>query len=165
MVDRRIINYLRENKNKFPQEVLKRKLIEASYPKDQIEEGIRIVYEGFVPKEKISFWDFKSIKIYKTFREKLLDFLAGFFTPAIFGLGIYFLLGILSAFIYPFYPFRYFFSLFRIFLLAILGIQIFGIFYFWRKRKYLARGFLFSLILPLILIGLFFLILLIFRRF
>jgi len=162
MVNQNIINYLKENEDKFPQEVLKKRLIEAGYPKDQIEEGIRIVYKGVsIPPtppgvaRKTNFWDFKTIKIYTNFGEKILDFLAGFFAPIVIGLGIYLFFGILGFFIYPF---RY---LFWIFPLGILIAEIFGIFYFWRRRHYFARGLLFFLILPfiLILIGLFLLFL------
>jgi hypothetical protein len=158
MVNQNIIDYLRENKDKFSQEVLRKKLIEAGYPKDQIEEGIRIVYEKLpiplsppeAPRET-SFWDFKSVKIYTNFGEKLLDFLAGFFAPIIIGWGISWLLGISAYFMYPSFGFRWILSL------GILIAQIFGIFYFWKRRHYFARGLLFCLILLsiLIIIGLF----------
>lgn len=158
MVNQNILNYLRENKDKFPQEVLRKKLVETGYPLNQIEEGIKIVYEGTpippVPPmpQRTDFWDFKSIKIYTNFGEKLLDFLAGFFAPIIIGWAISFLFGILRFFIY--YPFG---GLSWIFYLGILIAQIFGIFYFWKKRHYFARGLLFCLILLpiLIIIGLF----------
>lgn len=68
MPNQYIVDYLKENKDRFPFEILKEKLIKAGYPDNQIEEARRIVYERKEidlstpiiswPKKTTNFWDF-----------------------------------------------------------------------------------------------------------
>lgn len=160
MINENILKYLRGNKDKFSQQVLKEKLVGAGYPRDQIGEGIRIIYGGEVPPSpaagaKTSFWDFKSARTYTSSGEKFVDFLAGFFAPPVavfvssffFG-GFFNILGLMPrSFFYGFGPLTW------IFPLAGFIFHIWAIFYFWKRRRYLARGLLFILILPLTFIG------------
>jgi len=43
MVNQYIVNYLKENKDKFPIDVLKKRLSEAGYPEKEIEEAINLI--------------------------------------------------------------------------------------------------------------------------
>lgn len=89
MVRPNIINYLRENKDKFSQKMLKEKLIKADYPKDQIEEEILPILSE-LPRET-NFWDFKSIKISTNFGEKLFRFSGWLVCPIIIGISRFFI--------------------------------------------------------------------------
>ncbi len=148
MVNERIINYFREYKDRFPKEVLKEKLITAGYPEKEVKEGIEVVYG-----RRKDFRELETAKLYTTSGQKLLDFLIGFFAPEIVSIVVYFLL-----YLFSFYFKVYFHSLFIFFILLILILvgQIFGIFYFWKKRKYLALGLLFALLFPFIVLGVLF---------
>jgi len=160
MVDEVIINYFKKYKDRFPKEVLKEKLINAGYPEEEVKEGIEIVYG-----KKRNLRRLETTKLYITSAEKQLDFLIGFFAPGIvstiFSLIVYYFLHLLG------FSFRVYFHSFFAFLIPILtlGGHIFGIFYFWKRRRYLALGLLFALLFPFILLGLlilFFLLIIIF---
>lgn len=128
MANENILAYLRGNKEKYPIEVLRKKLAGAGYPLDQIEEGIRVVYGGETPslpssKAKTSFWDFRSVRVYRSGGEKIIDALFGFFVVGIFA---------------PWLIFSIFRSLvgFPIILLFDIG----SIMYLWRRRRFMAFG-------------------------
>lgn len=129
MSNRYIIDYLRQNKDKFPIEALKKKLLEAGYPEKEIDEAIKIVQEPVSKFQKTeratNFWDFTHKKIYHSGKEKLLDFIA----------GILFL--IISAVIFEIIPFGLFFSPI-LFLAAI-------IYFFIIKRGYIPWGIILGL--------------------
>lgn len=85
-MNQNVIDYLQENKGKFSQEVLISALQKANYSMLDIDEGIQIVYvENVLPvalipeSNAISFWDFKSKKVYTNASDKWGDFLLGFF--------------------------------------------------------------------------------------
>lgn len=145
------LEYLRQNKDKFPLEVLRKKLIEAGYPQDQIEEGIRIVYGGQIPSpsavaSSLSFWDFRNVRVYRTAGQKVIDALFGFFVVP-FVVGIPFtLLFVFSGFSYGFRSSGDF-GFVNLATFAPFVIQIALIFYFWQKRRYLAYGLTVSVIL------------------
>lgn len=146
------VEYLRQNKDKFPPESLRKRLIEAGYPLDQIAEASRIVY-GEKPSfpspvgAKASFWDFKNVRVYQTTGEKFLDVLFGFFIlPFIIGIPFTLLFGFLG-FSYGFRDFGQFgfgFPILIIFIPTIIRIVL--IFYFWQRRRYIVYGLIASLI-------------------
>lgn len=77
MPNQYIIDYIRRNKDRFPFEVLREKLLKAGYPAYQIVEAEELVYK---PK-KISetpFWDFWHKKFYTSGSQKILDLMIGF---------------------------------------------------------------------------------------
>jgi hypothetical protein len=142
MANKYIIDYLKENKDKFSLDVLKKKLIEAGYPEREIEEAMKIFQQ---PTSKIAktervltnFWDFRHKKIYISRKEKFFDFVTGF----LFKIILSFIMGI---FRFSFYPVRYFLT--PLYLMVI-------IYCFLIKRGYISWGIIFgsffSLIFPL----------------
>jgi len=142
MANENITTYLQENKEKYSVEVLAGKLRSAGYPEDQIQEGVRLVYgggaSGVAPTgAKTSFWDFRSIRVYRSGGEKIIDALFGFFV-----------VGTLAP-LPIFLIFRGFVG-FPIMMLFYIGFVI----YLWRRRKFMALGVLALFALPL-LAGLF----------
>ena len=110
---------------------------------------------------KTSFWEFRSVKIYTSLGEKLLDFFVGLMIP---GLAADIFLSRLAAFMYEQAKQEYLQFSIKDFLSASLPlfivdvILIFGLFYFWKRRRHLAYGFLISLIFVILqtfLLGLF----------
>ena len=106
---------------------------------------------------KTSFWDFKTPKTYTGTGEISLDFLAGWLIPAI--IINYLWSQAFSRIIAPRFEqlveigsYEHFtFPLeqalpFLIPFIVLILLLIFGVFYFWKRRKYLAYGFLISLI-------------------
>jgi hypothetical protein len=81
---KRITEYLQENKNGFSREELTATLSKAGYGLEEINQGIKSVYENqpaqaipTVP-VKSDFWDFQSKKTYFDSSEKWIDSLSGF---------------------------------------------------------------------------------------
>lgn len=147
MSNQYIVDYLKENKDRFPFEALKEKLLKAGYPSDQIEEAKKIVYEGkeeiFAPPPPISkpekvigFWDFWHKKTYTSGKEKILDFITGFIFIIILGYILGFLFDILN-----------FHRFFGYNILLRFVIHLFLIIYFLIKRKYIALGIICEIIL------------------
>lgn len=153
MPNQYIIDYLKQNKDKFSFETLKEKLLKAGYSLAQIEEARKIVYEikeekvrvapMLKPKEVTSFWDFSHKKVYTSGKEKILDFIIGFLSTIMlkFLLDICFLNLLLRS------------EVFYYFILNLV-IYLILIIYFLLKRKYIALGiicyFLFSFLRILI---------------
>ena len=100
---------------------------------------------------KTSFWDFKTPKSYSNLVEKVLDLLLGLFVAHIptgfFAAKYVSIVYKQLAAIEPTYSFSV--SDFLPILIPLLLLVVFlipGVFYFWRRRKYLALGLLISLI-------------------
>jgi len=145
MPNQYIIDYLKKNKDKFPFEVLKQKLLKAGYPGDRIEEARKIVYEGkeeiitppppvIKPKEVIGFWDFWHKKVYTSGKEKILDLVVGFVFAIILEYIMIFGLRLIIGGIYGFSLLNF---------AVILTLLI----YFFVKRKYIAWGMLCAIFL------------------
>jgi len=133
MAKKYIIDYLKENKDKFPLEFLKKKLLGAGYPEGEIDEAIKIlqqpIQEVLKPERiSVSFWDFRHKKTYLSKKEKLLDFVAGF----LFKIILSFIVRALGFF---FYPGRY---------LLIPFYLIVIIYCFVIKRGYISWGIIFG---------------------
>ena len=144
MPNQYIVDYLKQNKDKFSIRVLKKKLLEAKYPEKEIEEAIKIVQRPIkkVPKpEKVStnFWDFKHKKNYTSKKEKLLDFIAGFLFVIILIILKYLFRMIFSLGELHFYGFRSFVNL--LYLIAL-------IYFFVKKRGYISWGIILGSLLP-----------------
>ncbi len=155
MANENILTYLRENKERYPIEVLRKKLVGAGYPQNQVEEGIRIVYGGEAPSPpkigpKHSFWDFKNVRTYYSTGEKILDALFGFF---IVSSVVNFILGSFLRIIFGYGGYYGGYGLFNISQLVLWGIQIGAVIYFWRRRRYLAYGLAASLVLGVLFGG------------
>ncbi len=85
-----IINYFRENKDKFSREILVGELRKIGHSEADILESVQLVYGAnssvvmpIPPSIQNNFWDFKSKKVYTKTLDKLKDFLFGFFGPYI----------------------------------------------------------------------------------
>lgn len=136
-----IEKYFKENKNKYPQEILINELKKSGYKEEDIREGAKKVFGdrkmanpegqhgGTNP-----FWDFTKKKIYQSGSEKFLDFLFGFFAPWVSGL-----LNLISP-------------LFALFLF--IG-YIFALFYLFNRRRYIFYGLIADMLLPIIALILF----------
>ena len=146
------VEYLWQNKDRYVIEKLKEQLRKLGYPENVIAAATEKVYLG-TSKEGLSsegkgvggarqsFFDFRSKKVYRSLGEKILDFFAGFFgilvLHLLFGVGGGLLrYGPLSGIS-----------------LLVFVVQIVLIFYFWRRRRYLARGLLSAILIPLLLVG------------
>jgi len=149
-----VAEYLKANKDKFTLDVLRQKLLEAGYQKEVIDQAVLEVFQigGVKPavlKATAGFFDFRNVKTYHTFGEKLVDFLIGWFLVGWLGSLLIYLVVVrfFSNFLDAYA--RYIFMLFS--LLVIFALHIFGIFYFWKRRHYLARGLVFAILLSIIL--------------
>lgn len=148
MPNQYIVDYLKRNKDRFPFEVLKEKLLKAGYPSDQIEEAREIVHEGkeeivtpppvIKPKKVISFWDFWHKKTYTSGKEKIQDFIIGFIFIIILRYVLVFLFNILGLYGFSGYILSF-------------VIDLFLIIYFLIKRKYIALGIICEIILASVL--------------
>lgn len=78
-MNQKIINYLKENKDKYSKDALAKELEKASYNLKDIGEGVDIVFGGAVAAGAGGFGNFKSRKIYTKKSEKIKDFLFGLF--------------------------------------------------------------------------------------
>lgn len=121
-MNQQIINYLKENKDKYSKEALIKELEKVGYNKKDTNEGIDIVFGGAAVVS--NFWDFKSKKVYAKKSEKIKDFLFGF-------------LGIIAI--------NFCVDLLVFFLGAIVSIggfvfYIFLLFYFFNRRRYIFYG-------------------------
>lgn len=140
-----ILDYLKQNRDKFPLDILKKKLIEAGYPEREIEEAIKIIQK---PKKiPTSFWDFRHKKIYISKKEKFLDFVFGFFV----GLAIPLILNLLGGLLF-YRTFGFSRIIFNLIFYLILIIYFFII-----KRGYISIGIILSFPLQLLSILLFWL--------
>lgn len=132
------VNYLSQHKETYPLESLKIQLQNNGYPKELIDEAVAEVFLGKKREEGQArgFFDFKNKRTYNSFGSKLADFLFGFVGAIAVSWFIYSLLSYVFG-----YSFRYYlYSGIRgIAVSIVLGI---GIFYFWKRRHYFARGIL-----------------------
>ena len=111
---------------------------------------------------KTSFWDFKSKKVYTNIGDKILDFLGALIIASI---PINFLGSKIFSIRYEQFgaidPYDEVFSISNI-LPSLIGtfvvilLFILGIFYFWKRRRYIAYGFLLQLVIAVLLIFLLF---------
>ncbi len=126
MPNEQVVNYLRENKEKFSKETLSEQLKQSGYPEADIVSGIAAVYDDASPTTaSAAFWDFKVTRVYRTSGERTGDALFGFFAPMLF-------------FIIPFGPFL---------------ADIFFLAYFWNRRRYIAYGVLDRWVIGIIVVG------------
>lgn len=88
-MNQNIIIYLRENKEKYPKDVLAAELRKSGYVEGDIAEGVAQVFDGLVapvaPAIKTSFWNFKDKKVYTSTGQKWADFLFGVFGVLLVG--------------------------------------------------------------------------------
>lgn len=129
-MNQQVINYLKENKDKYPKEVLIKELEKAGYNPKNISEGVGIV---FGVAKVGGFWDFKSKKVYTNRSEKVKDFLFGF-------LGII----VVNYFLYRFAP--------PFGIVVGFVLYFFTLFYFvnLNRRKYIVDGLIFTIIFSII---------------
>jgi len=162
MANPTIVQYLQGNRSKYPVDALKKRLLESGYPANEIDTAVAEVFGGAAPAPVSagtrSFFDFRTPRTYVSFGKKLGDFLFGFFgvfvVNIVLGGFVGSLLGIMVRSLIG-YGSGYSSSLPSLGPLLGVGlliIEIWLIFYFWKRRHYLARGILFALLLPLILI-------------
>lgn len=135
----KIIGYLQENKNSFGREKLIDTLSKSGYRSEEIDQGIRSVYENQLaptsstPPVKSDYWDFHTKKAYTDSSEKWLDILSGF------GFSVFFA-GIMN-------------------IIPILGIiffyaaSIFLIIFFSSRRVFIMTGLAFGLVISPIIAG------------
>ncbi len=142
--------YLEENKAKYPRETLAGELRGGGYPEDEIQAGLQAVYGVGEAAPHASFWDFRSVRVYRSKGEKFIDVLAGFFAPWISGVFFGFFSGLFGIGGPLFYPLRFVFMLFPIFFLI---VDIWAIFYLWRRRHYFALGLLANFVIAALIIG------------
>lgn len=134
-MNQQVINYLKENKDKYSKEALIKELEKAGYNKKDISEGVGVVFNGTVVAKADDFWDFKSRKIYIKKFEKIKDFLFGF-------LGII----VINYFLYL--------SILIIGFIGDIGSLIFYILilgYFFNRRRYIFYGLISVVIVGVIL--------------
>ncbi len=130
-----IEKYLRENKNKYPKEILIDELKKSGYKDEDIRKGIGEVFgnkTGHQEKQSAeagSFWDFSKKKIYQSGSEKFLDFLFGLFAPWILGI-----LNLISP----------------LFGLVLFAGYIFALIYLFHRRRYIFYGLILDMLLPLL---------------
>lgn len=137
-----IIEYLKQYRDKFPLNALKKKLIEAGYPEKEIEEAIKIIEKS--EEKSTSFWDFKHKKVYLSTKEKFLDFIFGAFMgiilPLLIGKTAQKIFKELNEFeLFPFYIPENFYALI-ISAISTVGIIIY---FFKIKRFYISFGMIF----------------------
>lgn len=135
------IKYLRGNKDKYPREQLVSALVGNGYSGKDIEESLREVYgdSGGTKMERgnFDFLDFKNVGKYSLRKEKVIDFLFGFFFPIIFIVTF--------SLVVPFLGF----------FLSLILVLVFAFFVFKRRRWIfygLATWFLTSIIIILIIL-------------
>lgn len=137
---KRAIQYIKEHRAQHPINSLRENLQKAGYPKELVDGAVSAAFGGkgindILSGEKLTFFDFRTRHNYTSFRERILDFLFGF-------LGIY----ALYFFIYFLTPALSLLS--GVVFLAHIGLII----YLWRRRHYIARGLLFTILLPILLV-------------
>jgi hypothetical protein len=138
-----VANYLKENKEKFAQEVLLNELRKVGYGEEDINDGVLAVYGASVSNSisiphpiQTDFWDFNSKRTYSKTSEKWKDFLLGFFGP--------YVLGIFSMFIH------------FLGMLLGLGLYIFYIFvivYLFNRRRFISYGIMANFLSGFLLAG------------
>lgn len=117
-------------------------LQKAGYPKELVDRAVSAALgekeiNDIRSEEKLIFFDFHTRHNYTSFRERILDFFFGFLSPYVLYFFIYFLTPALSLLAWVVF-------------LAHIGLIV----YLWRRRHYIARGLLFAILLPVLLVGL-----------
>jgi hypothetical protein len=100
---KKIIEYFSQNKNSFSREELIATLLKAGYCSEEIDQGIKSVYENQPTQAsqaapvRSDFWDFQTKKTYFDSSEKWMDILSGFALSIILAglLSIIFFVGII----------------------------------------------------------------------
>lgn len=130
------VNYLSQHKETYSLESLKVQLQNSGYPKELVDEAVAEVFLGKKREEGQArgFFDFKNTRTYKSFGSKLADFLFGFVGAIVLSWIIY---GFLGNIFGHGYAFGY--GIIGVIVSAVLGA---GVFYFWKRRHYFARGIL-----------------------
>lgn len=142
-------SYIEENRGQFSSEQLSEQLNKAGYGSDVVVEalrqaGVSVSVEKTTSGEALSgtatsFWNFKEKHVYTSGWQKFGDFLFGF----LFFPFVYLFISLLSFFL------GIFLGVFSVFLPIIFSIW--AIVYFWRRRKFISIGLIFSFItIPLI---------------
>lgn len=140
MPNKKAVDYLNQNKNKFDKAVLVSKLRSLNYPESVIQEAAQVVYgqKGGRVSSSTGFFDFKNKRIYMSGGEEAIDFLFG-----LFGIGV--LVWIIVAIISELgYFFDEWMLLFIPIILILIMIQMF------KKRRYIFKGMLLAVLLPII---------------
>ena len=158
------VAYLQLYISKYPYDVLKQQLRQNGYPDGIIEEATRQVFSGGTQQQAPysssaselltgqaegggGFFDIRRKRAYTSGGLKFLDFAVG-----LFGLLLIFrILGGIIEFVSDIFGFRLYglgiFGLLFVFGGLYLALPIAGIVYFWKRRRFLARGMLWGLIL------------------
>ncbi len=149
-----VVDYLKENKDKFPGDVLIEQLVRVGHLPQEIQDAVNFVYgeknDFIVSNSSVnsvaptSFSDFKSFKTYTIFAEKRNDFLLGFFVPIIFN--------VVFRFVPFFVPF--------VGGIISLGLYIFALVYFFRRRRFIFYGLLANFLLGIIIVFVYFIFML-----
>jgi hypothetical protein len=153
-----IIDYLRNNKEKYSKELLIEQLLKAGHSELDIKESSEFVYDGKeIAEEKSqinetgSFWNFKLKKTYVKPSEKWKDFLFGFFAP----FAINFILTSLRSFLFRSIfnsNFNFIFS--SIISGGIFLTEILLIIYLFKRRKFISYGLITNFSSGLLFVGL-----------
>lgn len=145
------IEYLSQHKESYSLESLKIQLQNGGYPKELIDEAVAEVFLGKKREEGQArgFFDFQNKRVYKSFGSKLADFLFGFVGSIVVSWITYSLLGYIFGYTFRYYVYG---GVRGVFVSIVLGA---GVFYFWKRRHYFARGILFVFIFDFIAFVLF----------
>jgi hypothetical protein len=143
-MNKNVINYLTENKGKYPQKDLEVALEKAGYSDSEINQGVLSVYKkqedvikNLLPLKKTDFWNFKVKKDYTSLGEKFKDIVFGFLVSVILG-------GLLNLI------FRKFIST-NIIVLADIIIFIILLRYSYKYRRFIFYGLILTLVLSIVL--------------
>lgn len=138
----RAVQYIREYKAQHPIDILRENLQKIGYPKELVDRAVSIALgekeiKDVLFEEKLKFFDFRTRHNYISFRERILDFLFGFF-------------GILALYYFIYFLTSTLYLLSGILFLVHIGLIV----YLWKRRHYIAHGLLFAILLPFLLVGL-----------
>lgn len=145
MANQTVIEYLKDNKEKYPLETLYQELVKAGYPKKIIQEGMAEVYGKSLFTHDENFWDrFKKEKIYISAGQKVGHFFIGLFVIRfLVGLSFSFINNILIDELAPTYYGYYAYAN----ILGALALDILVFLYLLKYRRWMGWGFLTSTII------------------
>ena len=152
------INYLAENKDKFPKETLIDQLKESGYGDDDIVRSVDSVFgssgqSGSDSLAASNLFDFSREKVYQNSSDKWKDFLLGFISPWLFGFIIQSVLRLIS------YSVMFLGGIFIIVLEVIAIISLF------KRRKFISYGLIGHLLFSFVFMGAIGMIILLMSRF
>lgn len=154
MANPQAVAYLRENREKFPPGTLREQLLHAGYPQAVIDAALAEVFGSpAAAGARPGFFNFRAPRTYRSFGEKIPDFLLGFFGVLIVNVALSFFFGGASR-IFGLYRFGYGLIFGPLLGLVFLVGEIALIFFFWKRRRWLAYGVLATWILAAIFVAL-----------